>query len=266
MELSRVQLSRVPRLALVHSPQLVEPASPVPLYFQIANVVQARIFARSLPAGALIGTEKQLAAEFGVSRITIRKALEVLRADGLLKVQRGRGTFVADDPRPVAPTALHVFLDDILARAETLEVARDEETQVSAPPAVARALETRPGTHVVRVRRHMIPADPQAEQAGPWVTYFLARDIWRLLDPIRRRGPLLPEIDRTPGLHLVQGHEVIEAIAADAETAAWLEIPPGTAILRLERQYQTASGRTVVFGWVDRTTGGIPVLLSRTQR
>jgi GntR family transcriptional regulator len=256
----------VAHLSVVYSPGVIEPSSPIPLYFQIANVVQARIFAGSLRAGAPLGTEKQLAGEFGVSRITIRKAIDVLRADGLLRVERGRGTFVADSPRPVAPTALHLFLDDILARGETLEVIRDEHSEVAAAPAVARALKVRPGTHVVRIRRQMLPTEPRARRTGIWATYFVTRDTWRLLDPIRRRGPLLQHIDRTPGLRLTQGHEVIHAIAADTETAAWLEVEPGSAILRRERDYQTASGRTVVFGWIDRTTGAIPVLLSRTER
>ncbi|MBV9582443.1 MAG: GntR family transcriptional regulator [Chloroflexi bacterium] len=256
----------MPRLALVPLPRLVEPSSPVPLYFQVANVLQARIFAGSLQPGALIGTEKQLAAEFGVSRITIRKALEVLRADGLLKVERGLGTFVADDPRPVAPTALHVFLDDILARGETLQVIQDEQSEVAAPAEVAHALGVRSGTKVLRIKRHMIPPDRNDERAGVWVTYFLTRETWRLVDMMRGRGSVLQAVDRAPGLRLTQGHEVIRAIAADNETAAWLEVPPGFAILRIERHYQTASGRTVVYGWADRAAGATPVLLSRTER
>ncbi len=236
------------------------------MYFQIANVVQARIFAGSLPPGALIGTEHQLAVDFGVSRITIRKALDVLRGDGLLKVERGRGTFVADHPRPVAPTALHVFLDDILARGETLEVLQDEPIELAAPTDVARALRLRPGAKVVRIRRHLLATESHGQQGDVWVTYFVTRTTWRRLDPNGRRGPLLREIDRTPGLRLVRGREVIQAVAADAEMAAWLMVAPGSAILQLERDYQTADGRTVVFGWVHRVTGGIPVLLSRTPR
>src|SRR5262249_54500361 len=159
------------RLLVVPSLGSIEPSSPVPLYFQITNALQARIFAGSLRAGAPIGTEKQLASEFGVSRITIRKALKILRADGLLKVERGRGTFVADRPSPVAPTALHLLLDDLLARGETLEVVRDEQLEVAAAAAVASALDVRPGAKVVRVRRHMLPADRPAGRTGVWVTY-----------------------------------------------------------------------------------------------
>src|SRR5438270_7331253 len=153
----------------------IEPSSPVPLYFQIANVVQARIFGGTLHPGDPIGTEKELADEFGVSRITVRKALEVLRADGLLKLERGRGTFVADSPRPVAPTALHLFVDDILARGESLEVIREEQGEVAATPAVARAFNIRVGTKVMRVKQQMRPIGGHASGSGIWLTYFLTR-------------------------------------------------------------------------------------------
>src|SRR4051794_24901348 len=100
--------------------------------------MQARIFAGTILPGALLGTEKGLAAEFGVSRITIRKAIQILRRDGLLRPERGRGTFVAAAARPVAPTALHVYMDDILARAEILNVVDLDQTEVPASAEVAR--------------------------------------------------------------------------------------------------------------------------------
>src|SRR5213079_2897248 len=183
-----------------------------------------------------IGSEKQLATEFGVSRITVRKALDVLRADGLLSIERGRGTFVADSPRPVAPTALHLFLDGILARGDSMEVVRDEQTEVSATPEVARALKVGLGTKVVRLRRQMLPSNPEARGTSIWVTYFLTRQIWRQVSPIQGAS-LLQQIDGTPGLRLAGGHEMIQAIAADGDTATWLHVAPGTAILRREREY-----------------------------
>ena len=70
----------------------IEPSSPVPLYFQIANVVQARIFGGTLHPGDPIGTEKELADEFGVSRITVRKALEILRTGDFKTLLRDPAT------------------------------------------------------------------------------------------------------------------------------------------------------------------------------
>jgi GntR family transcriptional regulator len=245
--------------SLVH----VEPLSPVPLYYQIANVLQARIFSGTNPPGSLLGTENDLALEFGVSRITVRKAIETLGRDGLLEPRRGRGTFVSTAPRPVAPTALHVFLDDILTRAEILKVVDNDFAEIPATAQVARRLGVKAGTRVVHVQRQVTATDPAA---SVWVTYFIPLDVWRSLDCHRRTEKLLPEIDRTPGLRLSQGREMIHALAADAETAARLDIPLGTPVLRVEREYCTDTGRTVVFGWVDHKEGRIPVLLSRAHR
>ena len=240
-----------------------DPSSAVPLYFQVANALQARIFSGAIGPGALVGTEKDLASTFGVSRITVRKAIELLRRDGLLDAERGRGTFVSTRARPMAPTAMHVFIDDILARAASLEVVDIDRVEVSADAEMARRFGLRAGASVVRIRRRMVP---HTGGEGVWATYFVSRSVWRALDAAGRGGALLPAVDRIEGLRLTQGREVIRAIAADAETARLMAVPPGAAILRLERDYQTAAGRTVVFGWVDRKDGAIPVALSRASK
>jgi GntR family transcriptional regulator len=237
--------------------------SPVPLYFQVANRLQARIFSGAIGRGALLGTEKDLAVEFGVSRITIRRAIEILRRDGLVEAERGRGTFVSLEAQPVAPTALHVFFDDILARAEVLRVVEIDRAEVLADAEMAGRFSVVLHTRLVRLRRQMIPPD---SDAGVWTTYFISLEAWRALDADARAGSLLPALDRTPGFRLTQGREVIRAIAADAETAALMDVPVGTPLLRLERDYQTAAGRTVLYGWADRTSGAIPVLLNRARR
>jgi GntR family transcriptional regulator len=67
----------------------------VPLYTQVRDTLFERIKSGSLRPGEELGSEFQLAAELGVSQGTVRKALEVLRAEKLLVRQQGRGTFVA---------------------------------------------------------------------------------------------------------------------------------------------------------------------------
>ena len=100
-----------------------------------------------------------------------------------------------------------------------------------------------------------------------WVVYYLPLWLWAALGvPDLKGHALLPLVDRTPGSRLGEGRQVIEAIAADAATAARLEIPLGTPILRLEREFRTADGRIAVVGWIDHHGGDIPVLLSRARR
>ena len=70
----------------------------VPYYFQIVTLLRRKIEEGELPAGLKLPNELELAKRFGVSRVPVRRAFSMLEADGLLVRQRGRGTFVAEDP------------------------------------------------------------------------------------------------------------------------------------------------------------------------
>lgn len=66
----------------------------VPLYIQIANVIEEEIVSGKLPAGAPLPTERQLGHAYGVSRITVREAISVLKRKELVETRRGEGNFV----------------------------------------------------------------------------------------------------------------------------------------------------------------------------
>ncbi|HTN11112.1 MAG TPA: GntR family transcriptional regulator [Acetobacteraceae bacterium] len=69
----------------------------VALWRQIANALEAEIAAATLAPGARLPTEAQLAARFAVNRHTVRRALEEMSRNGLIRVEQGRGSFVAED-------------------------------------------------------------------------------------------------------------------------------------------------------------------------
>jgi GntR family transcriptional regulator len=68
--------------------------SPVPLYIQVATLLRNRIAEGRFQMGQRMPTLDDLKAEFGLARVTIRQALEILEKEGLVSRQRGRGTFV----------------------------------------------------------------------------------------------------------------------------------------------------------------------------
>jgi DNA-binding GntR family transcriptional regulator len=70
-------------------------------YRQLASVLRDRIRSRQLPTGSRMPSEKDLHDEFGLARETIRRALAVLRSEGLIEVRQGHGTYVAEAPRTV---------------------------------------------------------------------------------------------------------------------------------------------------------------------
>lgn len=79
--------------------------SPVPLYHQLEQALLELIRLRGLAPGALFPSEHELAAEFGVARLTVRRAVERLAGQGVLRRERGLGTFVADPARATPRSA-----------------------------------------------------------------------------------------------------------------------------------------------------------------
>jgi GntR family transcriptional regulator len=72
---------------------------PVPLYQQLADRLRRQIAEGAYRIGDRLPSEDALGEEFGVSRITVRAALDQLSSAGLLRRQRGKGTFVSAPPR-----------------------------------------------------------------------------------------------------------------------------------------------------------------------
>ena len=70
--------------------------SRVPLYIQVASVMRQRIEAEQWRPGQKISTLVELEKEFQVARVTVRQAIDILREEGLLNCQQGRGTFVEE--------------------------------------------------------------------------------------------------------------------------------------------------------------------------
>src|SRR4028118_1306212 len=127
-------------------------SSPVPLYHQAAQALEAAIEDGRLPRGSKLGGEVELATRLGISRPTMRAAMKQLVDKGLLLRRRGIGTMVA--PRPVRrAVALTSLYDDLK------EAGREPRTRllslgrVQCPPDVAQQLALEPTASVFPLRR-----------------------------------------------------------------------------------------------------------------
>ena len=242
----------------------VETTSPIPLYYQLANVLQARIHSGDYPPGSLLGTEKDLAIAFGVSRITVQKALDALHQEGLIDRQRARGTFVARSLRPRRPVQRHGFLEDLLLLVERGRTVELEHAEIPASPEIAKRLGIAAGTPMIRIRRLRVPI-----KQGPttWVINYLPQDVGRRFDLDQLRSQSIVRlIDQSPGLRLGMGQETVTAQAADEEVGARLGVAPGTPVMFTERELQTGTGRTVDLAHLYSLNNHYSVRLSRLQR
>lgn len=80
------------------SSYLIDPRDPMPRYYQVYSSLQDRIRAGEFGPGAALPSERQLVKDYGVSRITIIKAMDLLERDNLIEKQQGRGSFVTGCP------------------------------------------------------------------------------------------------------------------------------------------------------------------------
>ncbi len=113
----------------------LSPSSPVPLYAQLATRLSAYIASLGEQGvGRLLPSENECIRMFGVSRPTVRQAISELMAQGLVRKERGRGTFICE-PRMVHDIG-HIFEDDMRAARRTVEFSLLEHGEVSAPRAL----------------------------------------------------------------------------------------------------------------------------------
>jgi GntR family transcriptional regulator len=212
------------------------------LYWQLAERVRGRIADGHYADGSQLPTEEALGREFGVSRITVRSALDRLAAEGVVRRERGRGTFVAT--RPVA-LDLGRFTDFAEDMAATGLVPTSRVTHFAEEPAsaeIAAQLGSASGVPIVRVDRLRLADDlPLAFDR----TYLPLR-YGRLLDrSALATVTILHQLEADFGIPILSGRYAIEAAKAADDVAAALEIAPGDPVLLVHR--------------TPRTTGDMPV-------
>jgi DNA-binding GntR family transcriptional regulator len=77
--------------------KMISHESAVPVYRQLAGILRGAIGSGQIAAGAPLPSESSLMQEYGISRDSVRKAMDVLRAEGLVITVQGKGSFAAED-------------------------------------------------------------------------------------------------------------------------------------------------------------------------
>ena len=123
------------------------------LWRQIAGRIQSDIASGATKPGAKLPTEAQLSAHFGVNRHTVRRALEELSRDGLVRVEQGRGTFVAEDVLEYTVEARTRFSEWIRKHNKEPSGIVRQLREIPADRRVADGLGIRGGGRVVMLER-----------------------------------------------------------------------------------------------------------------
>lgn len=216
-------------------------SSPVPLYHQVAQAIQAAIEDGRLSPGELLENEISMATRLGISRPTARQALRELVDKGQLVRKRGAGTRVAPTRihRPVDLTSLY---DDLSKSGKEPTTRVLEHTTVAAPAEVAAALDIPPDTEVVMMRRLRLAGGEPIAVLTNYLPVAIAPsraelEADGLYDCLRGRG-VKPRI----------ANQRIGARSASAAEARILDESPRAALLTMERTAFDESGSAVEFG------------------
>ncbi|CAL9644952.1 GntR family transcriptional regulator [Streptomyces griseomycini] len=216
--------------------------SPVPLYHQLAQQLEAAIEHGALTPGSLLGNEVDLSARLGLSRPTVRQAIRSLVDKGLLVRRRGVGTQVVHS-QVKRPLELSSLYDDLEAAGQgpSTQVVRNET--VPAPADAAAALGLAEGDEVVlleRLRRtHGQPVALLCNHLPPGLLD---------LDGARLEATGLYRVMRAAGIVLHSARQTVGARSATAEEAARLDEQEGAALLTMQRTAYDDTGRPVEFG------------------
>jgi len=199
--------------------------SPVPLYIQIEEELRGSIESGDLGPLAQVRSEAELSENFGVSRMTARKAIDRLVADGLLFRQPGKGTFVA--PPKIAHGASQGLSFSAAMRAQGLDCRTRilEAALTRAPSHVARMLGVMAGAPVVFIRRLRIVDDVSA---AIHLSYLPGR-LSAILD-----GDLtgsLSDLMASIGARVEHSEDTIEAVTAASEEAHLLGLQTGAHLI-----------------------------------
>jgi DNA-binding GntR family transcriptional regulator len=217
-------------------------ASPVPLYFQVAQQIEAMIDKGELQPGSRLDNEIQLADQMGLSRPTMRQAIQYLVDKGLLVRKRGVGTQVVHGlvKRPVELSSLYDDLTHGNKQPST------EVLSVETGPAsddIAVALRLPPGTPVVILERLRYAGGEPLAIMQNWLPVGLT-DLSR--ERLERQG--LYQLLRAAGVHMRVASQRISARAATATEAKLLGDRRGAPLLTMIRTTYDDNGRAVEHG------------------
>jgi GntR family transcriptional regulator len=195
--------------------------------------------------GTLLPGENRLADSFGVSRVTVRRALEALAGDGWIEKRTGAGSVVL--PRREAETKIAADFTTLMP--QLLEIDRQTTARLLAfsyglaPPVVAQALDLSDGARVqtaVRVRvagrvpySHLTTHVPEEIARNYGEADLAAQPLFRLLE--------------RSGVTVMGAHQSVSATLAAPDVAAALEVAVGSPLLSLARVVRDGDGRGVEY-------------------
>lgn len=204
----------------------------IPLYFRIFLILERRLRAGDWRPGVALPSEQQFAAEFGVSRVTIRNAMAMLEEAELIRRFRGRGTFINEDALPgLGSSGLGGFKKNIRQLELETEIELHEFTEIVTPADLPSTVGYELADKLLLIRRTRRrdgqPFSHSVSYVQPPASHLLRAD--------EMGNRTVVAVLEDKGLVFSRADQRLSAIAADADVAAHLQVPVASPLICMKR-------------------------------
>ena len=219
--------------------------SPVPRYAQLADLLRQRVARGVWPLGHKLPSLDELVAQFGVARVTVRQAVDLLAREGLLSPQQGRGTFVTGQPAQDRWLRLETSLRDLA------DVYRDDKPKLtlleeaSATPQL-QAQDGKPAARYHFMRR----VHSRNGEAYCLISIYLDDRVFRMAPKRFRRETVVPVLLELPKVKIAKARQTMAISTADVEVAAHLNIAVSAPVAEVRRVFTALDGTVLYVGEV----------------
>ncbi|MDJ0919495.1 MAG: GntR family transcriptional regulator [Henriciella sp.] len=229
-------------ISMTFTPADIDESASIPLYQQIYDLLRAKIMDGTMSLNDRLPAEQDLTQALGVSRITVKRAMNELAVAGLVRRQRGIGTVVIYDvAAPTVKGSFETMIDGLTRMGVETEVQLLDCTVGTASPAISEALDLKGGKSVQRiVRLRRLDGEPFS-----YLVTYIPYDIAEGYDDAQLATESLIKLLEQAGHAPVEAEQTITATAAVPAVAANLGVAPGSPLLRIHRIMKDASGRPV---------------------
>lgn len=202
-----------------------------PLYIQLKDILKKEILEEKYKPGNLIGTEKEYEEIYGVSRVTVRRAIDELVQEGYLKSKRGYGTVVLPPKVKEPLIRIKSFSDEMKERGIMPSTKWADIVITKAFNDVADAMNLNKGDEVYRIKRL------RCGDGEPIVFFetYLKRELNLPLDDNIYYDSLYTYLEKKKNISIKKLSQRISAINADKDLSEILEIEPRDAVLLVAR-------------------------------
>lgn len=220
------------------------------IYKSIAERLRLRLNSSDYNIGSPLPAEKMLAQEFGVARMTIRKAIDLLVGWGLVVRRHGSGTFVARKDVHHETTNLTGFVEVMRQQGKSVSSKVLVFELMPAPPAIASQLRIQINERIYFSRRiRYVDGKPLMLEDS-----YMPVKLFRNLSLVHLEGSKFDYIEKECGITISGNYESLTPMLADKQLASFINVPEHTPLLRITSLSYSDSGEFLNYSVMYRNT------------